>query len=750
MTVPFLSVRPRAIKLKVLPQFPALLIGRNGIAIDKESGNYFFDLDYTKMPFSPVLPPNNVVAVYDPASGHFTNIPATQLGGGITTDAPLDGFTYGRNNAGWARALDLALGGTVTGNVTFSGTATFGNTITFNGAATFNGTTVVPTPTAANQAANKGYVDAAIGTATPLVNGAAAVGVSAKWAHEDHVHPTDGSRAPVNSPALTGTPTAPTAPVDANTTQIATTAYVIGQASAAGDGTPAMDGAAARGVATHWARADHIHPTDTSRAPLASPALTGTPTAPTAAQNTNTTQVATTAFVLGQAATVAPLMDGAAVVGVSSLYARQDHVHPSDTTKIGDAPSDGNMYARKNATWSVITGGGGGGANVYVQDTAPVGATAGSLWWNSSNGQLYVYYYDGNSTQWVFAASGGPPSTPNVAQNKVVNGAMMISQENGTTVGTTNNFYPVDQYRTVVLGTTGVPNFAQVAKNTPAGSPNRLRVSVPTTADASVGAGDLVALLTKIEGSRVADLMLGTAAAKTVTLQFGVCAPAGTHCVTFTNGAATRSYVAEYTIAAGEANIDVVKSTTVALDTAGAWIRDATDSGLTIIWGLMVGSSFTKAAGAWGTDASGIYGSPNQFNVMGTVGNVFELFDVGLYLGSTPPSFQVPDYAQELAACKRYCYLGAPPARGLVATATTLSRMGTNHPVPMRTSPTLTMKGNINITDGVGATTVSSITTNYSSPDAVEFDANLVASLTAGRIGIVFQTGAGLFVNARM
>jgi hypothetical protein len=39
---------------------------------------------------------------------------------------------------------------------------------------------------------------------------------------------------------------------------------------------------------------------DSSIAPVASPGLTGTPTAPTAAANTNTTQVATTAFVLGQ------------------------------------------------------------------------------------------------------------------------------------------------------------------------------------------------------------------------------------------------------------------------------------------------------------------------------------------------------------------------------------------------------------------------------------------------------------------
>ena len=44
--------------------------------------------------------------------------------------------------------------------------------------------------------------------------------------------------------------------------------------------TPVVNGTAAVGVGTTTARGDHVHPTDTSRAPLASPALTGTPTAP--------------------------------------------------------------------------------------------------------------------------------------------------------------------------------------------------------------------------------------------------------------------------------------------------------------------------------------------------------------------------------------------------------------------------------------------------------------------------------------
>ncbi|WP_333594787.1 hypothetical protein [Anaerospora hongkongensis] len=65
---------------------------------------------------------------------------------------------------------------------------------------------------------------------------------------------------------------------------------------------PLMNGTSAVGTDNGlYARGDHIHPTDSTRAPLASPALTGTPTAPTAAPGTNTTQIATMAAV--QAAT---------------------------------------------------------------------------------------------------------------------------------------------------------------------------------------------------------------------------------------------------------------------------------------------------------------------------------------------------------------------------------------------------------------------------------------------------------------
>ena len=128
----------------------------------------------------------------------------------------------------------------------------------------------------------------------------AGLGAKAALSHPHTVSDVTGlqaaldAKAALASPALTGTPTAPTAVADTSTTQLATTAFVLGQAGATA---PAMDGTAAAGTATRFARADHVHPTDTSRAPLASPALTGTPTAPTSANGTNTTQIATTAFV---------------------------------------------------------------------------------------------------------------------------------------------------------------------------------------------------------------------------------------------------------------------------------------------------------------------------------------------------------------------------------------------------------------------------------------------------------------------
>jgi hypothetical protein len=59
------------------------------------------------------------------------------------------------------------------------------------------------------------------------------------------------------------------------------------------------------------------------------------------------------------------------------------------------------VYQWDGQKWTVATGVAG---TVYIGDSPPSNVPPGSLWWNSANGQLYVYYNDGNSTQWVYAS----------------------------------------------------------------------------------------------------------------------------------------------------------------------------------------------------------------------------------------------------------------------------------------------------------------------------------------------------------
>ena len=55
------------------------------------------------------------------------------------------------------------------------------------------------------------------------------------------------------------------------------------------------------------------------------------------------------------------------------------------------------------AGWTTISGGGGGGG-VTVGTAAPDSPSDGALWWDSGDGELYLYYDDGSSQQWVSAA----------------------------------------------------------------------------------------------------------------------------------------------------------------------------------------------------------------------------------------------------------------------------------------------------------------------------------------------------------
>lgn len=172
------------------------------------------------------------------------------------------------------------------------------------------------------------------------------------------------------SPALTGTPTAPTASPGTSTTQLATTAFVSGAVTAERSATATV-----------------------TNKTFESPVLTGTPTAPTAAVNTNTTQVATTAYVVAQIADDAPTKTGTGASGTwgisitgnaatvttptvsaGTLYQGEPQVNVFNTTTSYVLKAQYRVYASGTVRvlWELadIAGGAGGSGRIYKNGTA--------------------------------------------------------------------------------------------------------------------------------------------------------------------------------------------------------------------------------------------------------------------------------------------------------------------------------------------------------------------------------------------
>lgn len=184
------------------------------------------------------------------------------------------------------------------------------------------------------------------------------------------------------SPALTGTPTAPTAAGGTNTTQIATTAFV--QSGLSGK-----------------ANTSHTHAiSDTTglqgaldaKAPLASPTFTGVPAAPTATAGTNTTQVATTAFVTTGLATKANSTHSHAVSDVTGLQGALDAKAALASPALTGTPTaptaTGGTSSTQIATTAfvanAVTAVSSSMPKITVSSTAPSTPALGDFWYEES------------------------------------------------------------------------------------------------------------------------------------------------------------------------------------------------------------------------------------------------------------------------------------------------------------------------------------------------------------------------------
>ena len=284
--------------------------------------------------------------------------------------------------------------------------------------------------------------------------------------------------------------------------------------------------------------------------------------------------------------------------------------------------------------------------------------------------------------------------------NRIINGDMRIDQRNaGASVTPADGQYLVDRWagmQAVASKYSAQRNAGSVAP--PAGFSNYLGAT--SLSAYSVGATDYFGFRQSIEGFNTADLAWGTANAQSITLSFWVRSSlTGTFGGALQNAASNRFYAFSYTISA--VNTWEKKTVVVAGDTSGTWATENT-AGLRLTFGLGVGSTYSVAAGSWGSSAA--ISATGATSVVGTSGATFYITGVQLEKGSTATDFDYRPY--ELALCQRYYQKSYPqatvPGTSIVHTSggcqnfwwaasasSTIGGGGTALPVAMRTQPTV-------------------------------------------------------------
>jgi hypothetical protein len=313
-----------------------------------------------------------------------------------------------------------------------------------------------------------------------------------------------------------------------------------------------------------------------------------------------------------KAADAAPLMDAAtAAIGTATDYAREDHVHPSDTSRASltqavryDAVQTATEAQKVQAR-----------QNVYA---APFDALA----------------YSGMQ----------------------INGSMDVSQELGGTGTNISGAAVCDGWRLFKTGTMAVNVAGGVSATGYFSGFPCLFFATVATAQTTITPSDLVLFVHYIEGWRIARLAWGTASAKPVTIGFWTAhARAGTYSGTIRNLAGSRSYAFTYTQnAAGVAQYNTV---TITGCPDGVW-ETGNLTGMRITFAMACGSTNTApSANSWLT--GDYFAAPGQINGVAATSDAFRLTGVVVLPGIEAPSAErspliMRPYDQELVTCQRY------------------------------------------------------------------------------------------------
>lgn len=333
-------------------------------------------------------------------------------------------------------------------------------------------------------------------------------------------------------------------------------------------------------------------------------------------------------------------------------------------------------------------------------------------------------------------------------RNRIVNGSMQISQQHGNAAGGAGHM-PADQWG-VFADSDGAISTQRVQSVTPNGARDRLRVSI-TSADAAIGPSQFLVIQQQIEGNRIADFLFGSPDARQVIARWGFKGPAGTYTFYLRNPAADMSFVANFTASGG---VDEIFEVVIPGVTSGVWTTD-NSKGMDLGFCLASGANSQSANNEWA--AANKFATSSTSNGFSSDSNVFELFDVGLYLDvdgtGRAPAYEVPDPAQTLEDCQ--CYVQELQHAVGSAFDTTGVSLSATFSTPMRVAPTvLTVPTPLKIVvPGVNIFTQSSASAGLDTAtvNGVTLVLGNFTGLTQGTIAMLYpDAGQKVLLTARM
>jgi len=281
----------------------------------------------------------------------------------------------------------------------------------------------------------------------------------------------------------------------------------------------------------------------------------------------------------------------------------------------------------------------------------------------------------------------------NIVQSKniVINGDMAVSQRNTSVSSLTSSGYnTLDRYRCVIVTAGTWTQSQDTDVPTGSGFANSMKWDC-TTADASLGASDLITIQQFVEGQNVQYLKKGTSDAVPLTLSFWVKSVlTGTYICEIADSDNSRSISASYTISS--ASTWEYKTLTFPGDTTGAFTND-NNASLTVQFCLGAGTDYTSGslATSWGTTTTANR-YVGQVNLASSTSNNFWVTGIQLEAGDTASEFEFLPYEVNLNRCYRY-YFKTKSSQWLYAINSTNnnSRSEVVFKNTMRATPTATV-----------------------------------------------------------